>query len=379
MPHNLLTYVACLLFFVSCHRTPATAPHSAREKDGSGIKYADNFSIKTVKGYRCIYLFGVKGKNDTAAQFVLANDTTGLSRLWPGYSPVKIPVTKIVAMGSLYANMLDALGALPALAGVDNMQYIGNPRILATHRAKAIPELGLSPEIDLEKTWHLQPQLILSNGPGNHTLHKLQDNGIPVCYITDHLEKSPLARAEWMKVVAAFLEKDSVAAVLFDSTEKHYLDFKKAAAARVNKPRVFTEARFGDVWYMPGGASYMACLLKDAGAAYVWADNADAGSLPLSFEQVVVKAAEADFWINPSGFKSLNEMQQAENRYTTFKAFKHGNVYNNTLHLNQFGYSNYWESGLLFPDKVLGDLIHIFHPEVKLSGHPEFTYYKRLP
>lgn len=71
-------------------------------------------------------------------------------------------------------------------------------------------------------------------------------------------------------------------------------------------------------------------------------------------------------------------MLQSENRYANFKAFKNKKVYNNNLHLNAYGYSNYWEDGLLFPDRILNDLIQVFHPELKSKENTSFYYYKHL-
>jgi iron complex transport system substrate-binding protein len=63
-------------------------------------------------------------------------------------------------------------------------------------------------------------------------------------------------------------------------------------------------------------------------------------------------------------------------RYADFKAFKSGNMYNNTLVCNEKGYSNYWESGIVYPDKILSDLINIFHPTLQENIH--FNFYKKL-
>ena len=43
---------------------------------------------------------------------------------------------------------------------------------------------------------------------------------------------------------------------------------------------------------------------------------------------------------------------------------------------NAAGGSDFWESGVLRPDRVLADLVHIFHPE--LSETDELYYYRQL-
>ncbi len=58
------------------------------------------------------------------------------------------------------------------------------------------------------------------------------------------------------------------------------------------------------------------------------------------------------------------------------KAVREKRVYNNNRRVNNEGGNDYWESGVLRPDRILEDLVSIFHPNI-LKGHTLF-YYKRL-
>jgi iron complex transport system substrate-binding protein len=129
---------------------------------------------------------------------------------------------------------------------------------------------------------------------------------------------------------------------------------------------------------MPGGKSYVAQMLRDAGADYLWKDNEEVGSSPLSFEQVYAKAKDADYWINLSTVRSKTELLAYEKRYAEFKAFKSGELYNNNRFTNEKGYSIYWETGMIFPDRILSDLIQIFHPELKTGTTQEMYYYEKI-
>lgn len=51
-----------------------------------------------------------------------------------------------------------------------------------------------------------------------------------------------------------------------------------------------TGVMYGDVWYVPGGRSYAAKFIEDAGGKYLWSDNPKTGSIELSFESVLEKA-----------------------------------------------------------------------------------------
>ena len=73
---------------------------------------------------------------------------------------------------------------------------------------------------------------------------------------------------------------------------------------------------------------------------------------------------------------SKNEIKATDNRYADFKPFKADQIYNNNKKVNDIGSNDYWESGAVNPQLVLGDLIKIFHPELKLNH--ELVYYKQL-
>jgi iron complex transport system substrate-binding protein len=160
--------------------------------------------------------------------------------------------------------------------------------------------------------------------------------------------------------------------------EKNYFELKEIASSAKTKPGVLTEVKYGEIWYVPGGKSFMAAFFEDASSNYIWKDDLKTGSLHLSFEEVYVKAKDADFWLNMSLVKSKDELKALEPRYAEFNAFKTGNLYNNIKNTNAKGYSDYWETGIMFPDRVLSDLVLIFHPELKPQIKNDLYYYRKI-
>ncbi|MBX3163296.1 MAG: ABC transporter substrate-binding protein [Bacteroidetes bacterium] len=371
------------LFFFSCKNPETKTDFNFSDfKRDTSIRYAKRFAIARNADIALVYLFGNKTNFDTTSVFLLYKDTTLVQKNLPKkITAVKIPCTKIAALSSIYANMLNDLGMLENLAAIDNMDYIINPDIIKKFEAKQLLELQKSPNIELEQTIALQPDIIFSFGMGNPEKDiepKLAQTKIPVAMSVDHLEENPLARAEWIKFFAAFVDKYFQADSIFKATEKNYLELKTLASQAQTQPTVFSEIKYGDVWYLPGGKSYMAQLLNDASANYIWKNDSSAGSLPLSFEQVYVKAKNADFWLNQAMIKTKQELLDYESRYSEFAAFKKGNLYNNIKTTNNKGYSTYWETGMIYPDRILSDFIFIFHPELKSRLKNDLYYYKQL-
>lgn len=384
MPFKIFKYLffgACSFFFC-CHQTKEndTATTLVIKKDTS-IKYAKRFAISKNKDLTYIYLFGNKTNFDTTAIYLIYKDPTLIKHISKAIVPVKSPCKHIAALSSIYANMFCELGLLNNIAAIDNIDYINNPKIISKHRSGNIVELAKGPEIDLEQTIKLDPDIVFTFGMGDPKKDvnpKLLLTKIPIAISLDHFEETPLARAEWIKFFAAFVDKNEMADSIFKQVEKNYNELKSLAQKTETKPTVFTDVKYSDSWYMPGGKSYVAKFLADAGTNYLWKDDQNTGSVPLSFEQVYVKAKEADFWINPSVLKTKRELLSFDDRYAEFKAFKNGTVYNNTKFINDKGYSTYWETGMIYPDRILHDLLKIFHPELKERFKNDLYYYEQL-
>lgn len=373
-------YLAALLLLIGCNRSSNHRSSQAiYQKEGAAIKYAKRFCIQQKEGYKIVSLFGDRNNYDTTSTFIVFEDST-IALPNKGIH-IKSPCRKIAALSSIYATMFSELDALQNVVAIDNIDYVNNALIIDQFKKGKLKELARTPQIDLEQTVALRPDLIFTFGMGKGDKDKdkrLEQTGIPVAISIDHLEESPLARAEWIKFFAVFVDREKQADSIFNTVEKKYLNLKHLAEKTKERPTVFNEIKFSDAWYMPGGKSYVARLLKDASADYLWKEDTKFGSLPLSFEQVFARARNADFWINLSTLRTKKELLGFESRYAEFKAFKTGNLYNNTKHTNEKGYSNYWETGMIYPDRILSDLVQIFHPELSPQIGHEFYYYERL-
>ncbi len=364
----------------SCADQQRKGDEAAAAHNTSLIRHARRFAITEHGDHLRLYVMGNRHElKDTSAVFVVYEKE--LPRDLPEDAiPVKIPCTKIAALSSIYASMLADLGCVDQLAAIDNIDYVNNPQVLDKFARQRLPELARNPEIDLEKTMAVRPDVIFYYGMGDprEKNEKLKATKIPVVISVDHLEETPLARAEWIRFFAVFAGQRHKADSIFSEVEKEYLRLKKTAEAAKQHPAVFSECKFGDVWYMPGGDSYMATLIKDAGGHYLWQDDTRSGSLPLSFEQVFARAADADFWINQPLTENKAALVAQESRYANFKAFKTGQLYNNTKFINPKGYSTYWETGMYHPERILNDLIWIFHPELRGQVKNDLYYYTQL-
>lgn len=384
MKHNLFKYfyIATLLAAISCSGPIENRAISFSElKKDTSIKYAKRFSISRNKDLTLIYLFGNKENFDTTATYLIYTDSSLIKTIPKNITLIKSPCKTIAALSSIYATMFYEMGLLNNIVAIDNADYMNNKDIIDRCNSKQIKELSKGIEIDLEQTIALNPDIIFTFGMGDPKKDinpKLSQTKIPVVISLDHKEETPLARAEWIKFFAAFVNKENLADSVFKVVEKNYIELTSVAQKAETLPSVFNDIKYSDVWYMPGGKSYMAQLLNDAHTNYLWKENSQFGSIPLSFEQVYIKAKDAQFWINVSTLKTKKDLLSFDSRYSEFLAFKKDKVFNNTKFTNRYGYSTYWETGMIHPDRILSDLILIFHPELKEKIKNELYYYEQL-
>ncbi|WP_316928126.1 ABC transporter substrate-binding protein [Gillisia marina] len=123
---------------------------------------------------------------------------------------------------------------------------------------------------------------------------------------------------------------------------------------------------------MPYGNSWQAQFIKDANANYIYENTKGSGSIALSFESVLDKSKDAEYWVAPGQFQSFQQLLETSSHYAQFKAVQNTKVYTYSNSLGANGGVLYYELAPARPDLVLKDLISIFHPELMPEYQPTF-------
>jgi iron complex transport system substrate-binding protein len=294
-----------------------------------------------------------------------------------GCTDLIVPLQRIVASSTTHAGFLAAIGASGSLMGCNNPERLYDSTLFARFKNGDLVRTGRDLGYNLEFLIASKPELVLQSGIDGQFVAepRLTASGIPVMFVLEWMEPTPLGRAEWMKVFGMITGRAREADSLFREVERSYLAKAKVGHEAADKVKVLTGNVFKGTWYMPGGRNYMTRFFEDAGMDYLWKDNNQSSSLALSFESVVYKMADAPVWINVN-VDSLSHLVAAESRYSVFRALKEKRVYSVFNRINEHGANDFWESAVVRPDRVLADLLAIAHPESE-PGHLWF-YYKPL-
>lgn len=351
------------------------------EKKTISLSCADGFSITDNGNYSVLTISNPWPKSEKNYKYALVQKEM-LSKIilnseeFDGIIP--IPVDKIVVTSTTHLPALELLGVEHTLVGFPGTDYISSQNIRALIDENKIRELGKNEGINTEVLLELNPDLVVGFGidGSNKNFETIKKSGIPIIYNGDWVETSPLAKAEWIKFFGLLYQKHKEADSIFKTIEKEYLEAKTLASKIKTKPTVLSGAMHRDVWYLPSGTSPEAQLLVDANVNYLWQDEDSEGSLALSFEAVFTKARNADIWLSPSYYNSLEALEKANEHYTQFDAFKNKNVFSFVNETGETGGVKYYEEGTTRPDLVLKDLIKICHPQLLTNYEPH--YFKPL-
>lgn len=367
-----------LFFLIACEKKSESASSINGDTVAVELKYAEGFKVSKVGNITHVEVTYPYQGATSGYSYLLVPKGEEVPEHHPDTKVIQIPIETIVCTSTTHIPLLDYLDATDKLVGFPTTDYISSEKMRKRVDGGKVEELGVDKGLNLEKLAMLKPSMVMGyTMTGDYGQYKkMEDLGVGVVMNAEYLEKHPLGRAEWIKYMALFLDKEKQADSVFNAIEKNYNETLAKVKVAERKPTVLSGIVYGDAWFLPGGQNYAAKLLKDAGCEYLWSDDTSNGYLELSFESVYQKAHDADLWIGVATMKSLNDLKNADERYARFKPFREKQVYTYDARKGAKGGSEFLELGYLRPDLILLDLVKIAHPEL-LPQHQLF-FHKRL-
>lgn len=291
---------------------------------------------------------------------------------------IRVPLKSIVCTSTSHLPLLEYIGEANRLIGFPQTDYISSTLLRARVDSGRITDVGIDKSMNLELLSSLRPGAVMGyTMTGDYgQFRKIEAMGVPVVINAEYLEQHPLGRAEWIKYMALFFDKEQQADSIFKVIEHTYLQTKQLINGVEDRPTVLSGIVYGDAWFLPGGQNYGSRILRDAGCRYLWEEDTSTGFLQLPFEAVYEKAKDADYWIGVGSFETLKELGDTDHRYRKFSAFEQKRVYSYNAQTGAKGGSLYLELGYLRPDVILQDLVKITHPEL-LPGYTPY-FHRRL-
>ena len=360
------------------------------------------------------------GRDTLVKRFVLvdsalASDTATLRRLtagreWQGAALVQVPLRRVVVLSSAQIGFMLRLGVEDRIVGVGEGKYIVDSALSARVSAGEIAEVGNGPAISLEKVVALKPDLVMTFATGGayDDYDRLETIGVPLMLTSEWQERTPLAKAEWIKLFGRLFGEQVLADSIFEQSKSAYLRAVDGGVAGVSParggseqqranegetsphksaqddtiphstshiphspcPRVLVGMSYGGVWHAPGGNSFTARIIKDAGGCYLWADDTTR-EMKLSLEEVFAVADSADVWVNPGIYGTPEEILAAEPRLSRIRAFREKRVCQNDARKSAGGGNDFYESAVARPMELIKNLRECIYSGISLDSGPK--------
>ncbi len=332
------------------------------------LKYATGFTIEKSDYKTRLTIKNPADSSKIIKQVILVSNTSK-QKLKAG--EIAVPAHKIICSSSTQLAYFMELNAYESIVGVNSSRYLHDKMMNAFIMDGKVSRIGKEGSFNKELIVSLEPEIIMVSpfkAGGYDAMKNLEINLIPMAA---HKEMTPLAKAEWIKMVALFLDKEQEADKIFSNIDAKYNELKQLASEVNNKPSIFSGKLIGDKWYVPGGNSFYAHYFKDAGAEYVF-KNGKTGAEPMDFEVVFEEAQNADYWrvltSSPVGFSKASFLSE-DRRYDDFKAFRENHIL--ACNIRQVPF---YEQNPVKPHIILADYIYHFHHELLPSDYQPFFW-----
>jgi len=333
------------------------------------LEYAEKFKIEKKQDTTLLTINASKKEDIITEKYTLVKKKSPNSST----NTIQVPCKRIICLSSTQLAYLIELDDLKDIVAINSSRYLQNKKIVALLASGKIKHIGKEGNFQLETIIALNPDVIFVSPFKVGGFDVLRNMNIPLVPLAAYNEKTPLGRAEWVKMMALFLGNSHKADSIFEGTKTRYNKLKSLCKNVKKRPKVFSGKMRSGSWYVPGGNSFYAHYFRDAGAEYIIKDTIE-GAYPLDFETIYQKAANCDFWriVNPEKIGiTLQGLLSQDARYKDFKAFN-----NNNIMFCNIREKPYYEEAAVKPDVLLSDYIYFFHPQLLPNYKPVF--YSRM-
>ena len=308
--------------------------------------YAEAFRIRSCGSTYELIVFGPNGREDTLAVYQV---------------DVHDALRRVAVVSTTHLAYIHALGLTERVVGVAGLAQVKDPSLANVLSGNSTKDIGTADGLDRETLIHLAPEALLDQPFGKSDAAEPLSS-IPSIMIAEYLEPHPLGRAEWIRFFGVLFGIAPKADSLFAAIEGRYTTARDRVDAQVAPTTVFFGSNWQGTWWVPGGKSYMAQLIGDAGGVLQFSDPESVENSAVDLETLLHRGEILDHWgmvVAENGPVTADVLCAGEQRLQRIRPFNdHGLFAANSAHVDIFG------KALVEPDVVLMDLIKVFHPVI---------------
>ncbi len=195
------------------------------------------------------------------------------------------------------------------------------------------------------------------------SIRRARTIGLPAVPSMSWAEASVLGQAEWLQLVAIFLNEEAKANAILAEIKSRYTSLSAQARAQTVTPTVvwLDPAQQRNKWVVPE-ANWLARLISDAGGRTPWANPDGGPERTITTEQILVIADEINAFVTTSvalrepGSTGALERSQAIRQARLFDVHNRSRPEHDAY--------DWYESAVVEVDRVLEDLVALLHPQL---------------
>jgi iron complex transport system substrate-binding protein len=221
---------AIVVFFLAtaCGRE---IPSNQGSIKGNEVKYAKGFSIVNFKGFTVVEVYNPWSNYSLLARYAITNGNQAISDF--DGEIIKLPITSGAFLSSTYLGMISVLGAQEFVCASTSANWVYDSILYMNFKKGKIANLGNDLSVDAEAIIAQAPSIVMkyiyqSADPLDKVIKAA---GIPVIYNIEFMEKHPLGRAEWIKLVGLLTGRKPMADTIFNSIEINYNRYASMACS----------------------------------------------------------------------------------------------------------------------------------------------------
>ncbi len=350
-------------FLISCNNKEEQKNNCSQIISSANLSYAKGFAIDYYKNYKCVLVYNPWRKGEILERYYLVSNKNIITP--SNGHKIIIPLKTIAVNSCSHFEFLNLIGELDKVVGISSPERVYNKYLLDKYKVGNLVNIGDAFSMNIEKIMMLKPSAIMISGYNqtDESTNRLKSSNISVITNNEWTETNILGRAEWIKFVAAFYNKEQLADSIFHNVATHYEKLKDSVTHITKKPSILSGMSFKGTWYLPGGRSFMGKLYADAGSDYYFANDTTSESLPISLEIALKKLRYCEIWLG-TNVKTMKELEVLDSRLLLFEAAKNHRVYNYNKRTTPSGGNDFWETAVARPDILLKDVIKVLHPEL---------------
>ncbi len=288
---------------------------------------------------------------------------------FPAGRVVTVPMRRFTTANHSILSSVTRLGLENRLVGVANKLSITEPTIRALALSREVVEVGSGTHSNIELAMAAAPDVhftFYSAYPQGNMHPQLWELGVRALPMADHMEPTPLGRAEWFGYLAVLVNLEGEAGPYLTEVEREYEALRALTAGVTTRPVVMTgSSETRDIWDLRGHLNNFARLIHDAGGEYFWHDGGASSYVRPSYERVLHASASALLWVGgPNDVPTYEALVNQDARHALMRPVQMRRVH--ALDRGGLGSWTYpWvDQSLERPQAILADLIRVLHPEL---------------